>query len=207
MVNINWGLSLSTVIISLTFGTYCTAAGRTFLVFRKSFPAKKKQKIEPVVTVFGLHEVLNIYCSKQSLKTKPKGGLGHFDSTAEMMWYTTRDSALVSHVQQRTPSMACVWNCTHLLSCRHVSMCTCLNYGWRDLVTLVAVSAVRMFHRLLCKVPRFVCLLFLSTVKTRGQAIGITLFTCRGCDYREMKQSMSGEQMFPHTNSPQKSTY
>lgn len=206
MVNINWGLSLSTVIISLSFGMYCTATRRTFLVFRKSFPAAKKKNR---ISCYDFWSSWSFkYLLPQTIfKNQTKAGRGHFDSTTEMMWYTTRGSALLSHVQQRTPSMACVWNCTHLLSCRHVSMCTCLNYGWRDLVTLVAVSAVRMFHRLLCKVPRFVCLLFLSTIKTRGQAIGITLFTCRGCDYREMKQSMSGEQMFPHTNSPQKSTY
>lgn len=111
----------------------------------------------------------------------------------------------------REPSLwcvcVCVCNCAHLLSSRHVSMCTCLNYGRRDLVPLAAVSAGRMFHRLLCKVPRFVCLLSPSTVKTRGEAIGITLFTCWGCDYGEVKQSMSGEQMFPHANSPQKGTY
>lgn len=85
-------------------------------------------------------------------------------------------------------------------------MCTCLNYSWGDLATLVPHSAMRMFCRLLRKILQFVCLLCLGTIKTRGQATGTALFTCQGCDSREMKQSRSGEQMFPHATSPQRGT-
>lgn len=170
------------------------------------FPATKKKKKMNQSLRFCSSWSFKHLLWKTIFKNQTKGSHGHFDTTTNYVMYDKRGSHVTCAAKNTGHGMY-VWNYAHLLSCQHVSMCTCLNYSWRDLVTLVACSTVRMFHRLLCKILRFVCLLCLRTIKTQGQAIGTTLFTCRGRDSREMKQRMSGEQMFPHATSPQKGTY
>lgn len=200
---LHYGPSVPSVIKVLLFLHVWLQRGCVFK--KKLFPSHKKKEKKMNQSLW--------FCSSWSFKhllwktifkNQTKGGHGHFDTTTNYVMY---DKSLGSHVTcaaKNTGHGVYVWNYAHLLSCQHVSMCTC---SWRDLVTLVACSTVRMFHRLLCKILRFVCLLCLRTIKTQGQAIGTTLFTCRGRDSREMKQRMSGEQMFPHATSPQKGTY
>lgn len=100
-----------------------------------------------------------------------------------------------------TPATARMCEIMHI--CFHVgmlSMCTRSDYSGEDRrkKTLVARGTRRSLRRPVCKILRFVCLRCLGTIKTWGQAIGTALFTCRGCDSTEMKQSTSGGKMFPH---------
>ncbi len=91
-------------------------------------------------------------------------------------------------------------------SCTFAFMSACFHVYVPELQLRGLGNTVRMFRRLLRKILQLVCLHCLDTIKTQGRAIGTALFTCRGCDSREMKQSRSGEQMFPHATSPQRGT-